>query len=282
MAMETVEPPRLEAGGSMADHNPKRGPAEDAGGASGAPTNEPDLAPGSWVLLVEPSEDDRSALAALIRQLGYEVLDIGSGVDAVDFVAAAEFSLVLIHSGLAVTEGVELVRAMRALEGRRTRRAPVFVVLAHRSAVDRAAYLSAGADEVLEGPATANDLRDAVARQFPVPGEPFQHDVALEAVAGEEERLRATLLRFTDELPLRLATIRAAWQEGDTTTLGLAAGALADFAHRVAMRRVRDLCHRISAYARKGQVTEAGRLVAELEAAAARAKEAAMRSIGAA
>jgi hypothetical protein len=64
--------------------------------------------------------------------------------------------------------------------------------------------------------------------------------------------------------------------------LGLAAGALADFAHRVAMRRVRDLCHRISAYARKGQVTEAGRLVAELEAAAARAKEAAMRSIGAA
>jgi CheY-like chemotaxis protein len=266
------------------DESPNDWPTEQAESTPGQ--DEPSrvapnegLPPGSWVLLVGPSASRGDAVGSLIRARGHDVVTIDSAIEAVEFVDAAEFALVVISTALETARGVELVRRLRALEALRSRRVPIFAITEPGRPLARAAYLSAGADESLDAPLRGEVLDDALARHVRAPDEHFVPKLALEAAAGEPERLRTTLRRFETEAPARLASMRGALQDADAASLGVSAEALEDFAHRVAMRRVRDLCHRIAAHARRGEVEEAGRLIQELHEAVDRGTAAARRSI---
>lgn len=67
----------------------------------------------SKVLIVEDAEDLRFSLAAIVRKEGYQVLETGSGAEAVDILSKQIVDLVYLDIGLPDVDGIELIPDIR-------------------------------------------------------------------------------------------------------------------------------------------------------------------------
>ena len=67
----------------------------------------------SKVLIVEDSEDLKFSLAAIVRKEGYQVLDAGSGAEAVDILGKHIVDLVYLDIGLPDVDGIDLIPDIR-------------------------------------------------------------------------------------------------------------------------------------------------------------------------
>ena len=67
----------------------------------------------SKVLIVEDAEDLKFSLAAIVRKEGYQVLDAGSGAEAVDILGKHIVDLVYLDIGLPDVDGIELIPDIR-------------------------------------------------------------------------------------------------------------------------------------------------------------------------
>lgn len=106
------------------------------------------------VLLVE---DERKIAAYLKRGLeeqGYAVDAAFTGAEALDWVQAASFDLIILDIMLPEIDGLTVCRELR----RRDCRAPILMLTARDRVEDRVAGLDAGADDYLGKPFALNEL----------------------------------------------------------------------------------------------------------------------------
>ena len=75
------------------------------------------MAPSNTVLITDDDEYVRRGVARLLRHHGYHVLCAGSGVEALELVAAAPPALVLLDVMMPGMDGFEVARRLRALHG---------------------------------------------------------------------------------------------------------------------------------------------------------------------
>ena len=97
-------------------------------------------------LVVDDSRATRSMLRTMLSKLGFEVVEAGHGVEALerlDSVEAVDFALV--DWNMPEMDGLELVRSLRS--ERRYAELPVMMVTAESDATQMARALMAGADE---------------------------------------------------------------------------------------------------------------------------------------
>lgn len=106
------------------------------------------------ILLVEDELAQRQILEAELQKLGYEVVGVASGGDAITRIEADEFDLAVTDLQLPDFDGIEIIRRARASGND----IPILVITAYASLETAIAALQAGATDYLIKPIRAPDL----------------------------------------------------------------------------------------------------------------------------
>ena len=113
---------------------------------------------GKPVLVVDDEADMAATYARLLRREGHEVVCVGTRAAGLNAVVAASPSLVIADLRLPDGDGLDVVRAARALPAP----VPVIVATVLASRETRQAAMTAGAAAFLAKPFTAESFSDLV------------------------------------------------------------------------------------------------------------------------
>lgn len=105
------------------------------------------------VLLVEDDECIRLVLCLALRDEGYEVVEAGSGEEALSRLGASGVDVVVLDLMLPGVDGIEVCRGLRASGD-----LPIIIVSARTDTSDVIAGLEAGADDYMTKPLVASEL----------------------------------------------------------------------------------------------------------------------------
>jgi phosphoserine phosphatase RsbU/P len=120
----------------------------------------PEDRPVRKVLVVDDSKVQRRILASFLKRLGYEVIEAGSGREALEGGGLDEADLVVSDWMMPDMDGLELCRNVRAREGRYV----YFILLTSRSEKEEIAEgFEVGADDFLAKPVGLYELRARIA-----------------------------------------------------------------------------------------------------------------------
>ena len=115
------------------------------------------------MLIIDASEIIATLFAEIFQRRGWKVAACGDGDRAMDRLVSVEpYDVVLLGYRVPGTNGVQIVRFIRALEHRKT--TAVVMVTGSAEVADEA--LAAGADEVLPKPIDPNSLVRAVEKHL--------------------------------------------------------------------------------------------------------------------
>ena len=194
-------------------------PPAPAPGPEPEPSPAPDLR-GRRLLLVEDHPLNRDLARALLAETGAQVDPAGSGGEALERLAAAEYDAVLMDIHMAGMDGCATTRRIRAAG----RKLPVIALTAQDLEAHREAWLAAGLDDFVAKPIEPGRLFAVLGRWVPPAGGDRQvldalagfMDVpaALGRAGGRAELLVAFLRGFLEE-PIQPGAIAAAVARGD-------------------------------------------------------------------
>ncbi len=187
------------------------------------------------VLVVEDTDYNAWAAAAVLARLGLTHVRARSGGEALRLFSEEPFNIVLLDRNLPDMDGTEVARRMRKMEADGPR-AVLLAVTAYCTAADRALCLEAGMSAFVGKPLTPEKLRKALiaagrqlltAASVEVPAEPpaAAADLALLGYLGDgtEEGLEAEVGRFLAALKAAESELMQAAAAGDPRALGDAA-----------------------------------------------------------
>lgn len=135
-------------------------PAEPArAGSDPEPEPEPEPMPAltARILAAEDNPANQRVLQLLLAQIGLEALIVDDGLAAVEAVQQAPFDLILMDANMPRMNGVEAVKAIRALETKACL-TPIVMVTANVFEDDLLRYQEAGVDGVLAKPIIVSEL----------------------------------------------------------------------------------------------------------------------------
>nr|MBA2633227.1 response regulator transcription factor [Chloroflexota bacterium] len=112
--------------------------------------------PPNPILIVARDNALRTQLESTLREAGYACTSVASPADGVAVLRATGFDLI-VAEGLAASGAIPTLRTARS--GSPT---PVLVVAPARDVEARIAFLEAGADDVIDGQFSANELEGRV------------------------------------------------------------------------------------------------------------------------
>jgi two-component system sensor histidine kinase/response regulator len=214
--------------------------------------------PGKRVLLVEDNEINREVAREMLAAAGLEVGEAHNGYQAMDKLAAEPFDVVLMDVQMPELDGVETVKAIRAVRGRYSK-LPVIAMTAHAMLGDRERFLDAGMSDYIAKPIEEKQLLETLGKwidvnggQMPSPVPPSATDTpevlpglmvgdGIRRTSGNVALYKRLLAEFRTELDLdgavdadRLHTLK-----GSSSTLGA--------------RRVAEACAAQELRVRKGE-----------------------------
>ena len=114
------------------------------------------------VLLAEDSPINQLVATEMLKKIGYEVVSVTNGVEALAELSLSKFDLVLMDCRMPEMDGYEATGEIRRREGV-ARRTPVVGLTAHALAGDREKCLAAGMDDYIAKPVSQEALRDVLA-----------------------------------------------------------------------------------------------------------------------
>jgi two-component system sensor histidine kinase/response regulator len=150
-----------------------------------APREEPPVprfAPGQEVLLVEDNAVNREVARELLGQSGLEVSEAHNGAEALEMLQVRPYDLVLMDVQMPVMDGLEAVRALRAVP--ELRDLPVVALTAHAMLGDRERFLAAGMNGYVSKPIDETALFETLGRFLKRAAEPAAPSPAAPAPAG--------------------------------------------------------------------------------------------------
>ena len=109
------------------------------------------------VLVVDDEATIREVVERAVRGEVDRVLEAGSGNDALAIAAAERPDLIVLDLGLPDVDGIEVCRRLRAWTS-----APILVLSARHSEIEKTALLDAGADDYVTKPFGSAELRARV------------------------------------------------------------------------------------------------------------------------
>jgi signal transduction histidine kinase/DNA-binding response OmpR family regulator len=248
------------------------------------------------VLVVEDNPVNQQVARAMLEAMGCRVDVVGDGRAALEAVTHTAYDLVLMDCQMPVMDGYQATAEIRRLEAKDPsgRRLPIFALTARVVEDDRERCLDAGMDEFLSKPFKRDALAALLRRWMALVSDAAGAGSAgagSSAASGEEDPLdRAALdaLRalqmpgrpsvlgsvvraYLDSSPALLGELRDAAQALDTHALRRAAHTLKSSSRNVGARTLGDLCERLEAQGREGDVSGAKDRVEEIAAEYARA-----------
>jgi len=120
------------------------------------------------VLIVEDYEDTREFMKFLLETYGYQVIEAGDGIEAMDRVRQQHPDLILMDISLPLVDGLTATRAIRALDvDSKASKVPIIAVTAfgkyhYQKAID------AGCDDLIDKPVDFDVLEPILRHYLPV------------------------------------------------------------------------------------------------------------------
>jgi DNA-binding NtrC family response regulator len=114
------------------------------------------------LLLVDDEPDFLETLAGALSRRGFDVVPFAGALAAIAAAGAERFDLAITDFRMPDLDGVEMVRALRAIDPQ----LPIIVASGYVSAEQWALLEESGARALLHKPFTLDDLAAAVARTF--------------------------------------------------------------------------------------------------------------------
>jgi two-component system KDP operon response regulator KdpE len=105
------------------------------------------------ILLVEDDPALRRALRTMMRSRDLEVVDVGTGEEAVVLASGGAAEVIVLDLGLPDVDGLEVLRRVRTFSG-----VPVIVLTAHHQQAEKIRALDAGADDYVTKPFDVDEL----------------------------------------------------------------------------------------------------------------------------
>lgn len=124
------------------------------------------------VLVVDDDDVNRLVAQALLESMGYRAVEATDGIEAVQAFEAAgpgAFAVVLMDVQMPRMNGYSATRAIRELEGGRSR-VPILALTATAADAERASCLAAGMDDFLTKPLGREELHATLGRYAPTAG----------------------------------------------------------------------------------------------------------------
>lgn len=109
------------------------------------------------ILLVEDNENCRELLTLYIKRLGYEVIEAGTGLEALDRASTRQPDLIMMDLGLPGMTGEKATACLKA--NPTTKEIPVIINTAYPNNTRTKRALDAGAAEILHKPFELTRLR---------------------------------------------------------------------------------------------------------------------------
>jgi two-component system sensor histidine kinase/response regulator len=198
------------------------------------------------VLLAEDNIVNQKLAVLLLQRRGHSVTVVGDGKQALAALEKHNFDVCLMDIQMPELNGLETTAAIRAKEGRASRRLPIVAMTAHAIKGDREICLGAGMDAYLSKPVRADELfqtiETLVADRSPlVSAAPsraiqacaFDEAAFLSRMDGSHEICVQIAEAFFSECPKLMSALRLALEKKDAVELaGLAhalKGTLANF-----------------------------------------------------
>jgi two-component system sensor histidine kinase/response regulator len=193
----------------------------------------PRFAPGQHVLLVEDNAVNREVARELLGQSGVEVAEAHNGAEALEMVQAHRYDLVLMDVQMPVMDGIEAVRAIRAVP--ELRDLPVVALTAHAMLGDRERFLAAGMNGYVSKPIDETTLFETLGRflkrlsteaapvapaSSTLPAAPgFDVQAGFRRASHNEDLYRRLIASFGRELAGSARRLRDGFAAGDTAAL---------------------------------------------------------------
>ncbi len=118
---------------------------------------------GVRILLVEDNATNRQVAEGILEKLGLRSDAAVNGIEALERLSAADYSLVLMDVQMPDMDGLAATRAIRAGEaGERARTVPIVAMTAHAMRGDREKCIEAGMDDYMAKPVTPGLLGEMV------------------------------------------------------------------------------------------------------------------------
>jgi CheY-like chemotaxis protein/HPt (histidine-containing phosphotransfer) domain-containing protein len=252
-----------------------------------APAGEGGSIAGLRVLVVEDNDVNQLVAIGLLENLGCEVDVVIDGIEAVAALTGDHgYAAVLMDCRMPRLDGYDATRRVRAAEPDGVR-VPIIAMTASATEGERERCLAAGMDDFLTKPVDASALRAVLHRWMNSDGEhePLPRgdtdtyvkettmtdgldvkrlDELRDLDPGETRYLDRAIGNFVANTPTTMATIREAYENGDTDTLRQVAHKLAGGALNLGVTGAGEIAQQIELVADTGSVSGAGALVDEL------------------
>ena len=139
-------------------------PEELYKGLARAITNATTKREKSLALVVEDNAINRLLAEVMLQKIGFEVVSVENGVQAVDRCRQENYDLVIMDIQMPLMDGLEATRLIREQEKETGRHTPIVALTANVMEGDREICLNAGMDGYLAKPVTAPQLSDEISR----------------------------------------------------------------------------------------------------------------------
>ncbi|HKP57555.1 MAG TPA: ATP-binding protein [Polyangiales bacterium] len=143
------------------------------------PSTDPRRAPrtGRPLLVVDDNEINRFVAVEHLSKMGYRVVTVASGEEAVDAVSSGQYAAVLMDCQMPGMDGYTAAREIRRLEEGTETHIPIIAVTAHALDGERAHVLEAGMDDYIPKPVTPvileRTLERWIGRPMTIPAPPM-------------------------------------------------------------------------------------------------------------
>ena len=114
------------------------------------------------ILLAEDNSVNQLVAKALLEKMGYSVLPVANGEEALQQLELAEFDLILMDCQMPVMDGFEATRAIRKLKAARKRATPIVALTANAMKDDEEKCLRAGMNDYLSKPIRKEILQSKI------------------------------------------------------------------------------------------------------------------------
>ncbi len=151
------------------------------------------------ILVVDDQELNQRVMAAMLKPLGYGVVQARTGLEALELVEATRPDLILMDVMMPLMDGFEATRRLKANPD--TMHIPVVMVTSLSEVDDRVAAMEAGAEDFLSKPVDKTELRARVRSLLKVKA---YHDHMI----NYQRELEEEVARRTEDLRKAFARIR--------------------------------------------------------------------------
>jgi PAS domain S-box-containing protein len=147
------------------------------------------------VLIADDREDNRVVLRELLKPLGFEIIEVENGLDAVKAFESWKPHAIMMDMRMSIMDGYEAIQTIRSMKEGKS----VFIIgiTASVFSEDLDKIKEAGADEVMNKPFNANELLDLLTK---IPGVSYiyEHETTIEI--SDFDSLQQTLLNISFDI----------------------------------------------------------------------------------